>query len=97
MINFVHGEGVARGVRHMELRMWYVREMYQRGDFELLHMASEVLPADKLTKLGNTEEHHQFTRAIMGLELLKDVDHGDFVAYVPVCMRTKANELANTQ
>ena len=32
MINFVHGEGVAKGVRHMELRMWYTREEYKMVD-----------------------------------------------------------------
>jgi hypothetical protein len=25
MFNFVKGEGMAKGVRHMELRMWFTR------------------------------------------------------------------------
>ena len=29
---FTHGEAVAKGFRHMELRMWYVRQRYKQGD-----------------------------------------------------------------
>ena len=32
MVNFINGEGAAKGVRHMELRMWYVRERYKQGN-----------------------------------------------------------------
>ena len=69
MINFVHGEGVAKGVRHMELRMWYVREEYKKGSITLDYMAGEVIPADKLTKLGNLEEHRRFRKNVLGLDL----------------------------
>ena len=30
--NFIHGEGVAKEFRHMELRMRYVRQRYKQGD-----------------------------------------------------------------
>ena len=70
MINFVHGDGVAKGVRHMELRMWYVREQYSTGGILLNYMPGVDIPTDKLTKLGTKESHAAFTRDIMGLNLL---------------------------
>lgn len=71
MVNFIHGEGVAKGVRHMELRMWYVRERYKQGNVVIDWMMGQEIPADKLTKLGSREEHEVFTRDIMGLGLLE--------------------------
>jgi hypothetical protein len=71
MVDFVHGEGIARGVRHMELRMWYVREKYKQGDVVLDWMTGSDIPADKLTKLGTRPEHEAFTKDIMGLRLLE--------------------------
>ena len=71
MVNFIHGEGVAKGVRHMELRMWYVRERYKQGNVLIDWMTGQDIPADKLTKLGCREEHEIFTRDIMGLGLLE--------------------------
>jgi hypothetical protein len=70
MINFVKGEGVAKGVRHMELRMWYVREQYQKGQIILDYMPGEIIPTDKLTKLGTVTEHEIFRDNILGLKLL---------------------------
>jgi hypothetical protein len=70
MVNFVKGEGVAKGIRHVELRMWYVRERYKEGSVVIDWISGETIPADKLTKLGTREEHEQFTRDIMGHNLL---------------------------
>jgi hypothetical protein len=71
MVKFVQGEGVAKGVRHMELRMWYVRERYKQGSVLIDWMTGAMIPADKLTKLGTREEHEVFTRDNMGLGLLE--------------------------
>ncbi len=70
MIDFVHGEGVAKGVRHMELRMWYVREQYQHGKVDVEYMPGVKIPSDKLTKLGNKKSHTEFMCDILGLRLL---------------------------
>jgi hypothetical protein len=70
MINFVKGEGSARGVRHMEMRMWYTRDQYEMGKVDFLYMSGLKIPADKLTKLGYVKEHREFVIAIMGLALL---------------------------
>ena len=70
MINFVKGNSGVRGARHMELRMYYTREEYQKGRINIEHRSGKVLTADKLTKLGNVEEHRKFTADIQGLTLL---------------------------
>ena len=66
MIDFVHGNSVAKNVRHMKARMWYTREQYAMGKVDLDYMAGVVLPADKLAKLGSVEDHRAFTLDIMG-------------------------------
>jgi hypothetical protein len=70
MINFVKGNASARGARHMELRMFYTREEYYKGRVNLEHRSGKILTADKLTKLGNVEEHRRFAADIQGLILL---------------------------
>eukprot|EP00388_Colpodella_angusta_P046725 GDKK01070407.1.p1 GENE.GDKK01070407.1~~GDKK01070407.1.p1 ORF type:complete len:254 (+),score=-19.77 GDKK01070407.1:41-763(+) len=71
MINFVKGEGMASGARHMELRMWYVREQYAMGSVDLLHMPGVILPADRLTKPSTKQEQAEFTSFVMGLKLIE--------------------------
>jgi hypothetical protein len=70
MIEFVRGQGVAKGVRHMELRMWFVREKYKQGGVALDYMEGVRIPADKLTKLGNRASHAAFRKEVLGLGLL---------------------------
>ena len=70
MINFVKGRSGSKGTRHMELRMFYTREEYYKGRVQLEHRSGKILTADKLTKLGNVEEHRIFAADIQGLSLL---------------------------
>jgi hypothetical protein len=70
VVNFVRGEGVAKGVRHMELRMRYCRERYKDGSVLIDWMDGVQIPSDKLTKLATREEHEIFTRDITGHSLL---------------------------
>ena len=70
MINFIKGEGIARGSRHMELRMFYTRQRIAHGDVQVVYMPGDSIPADYLTKLGNVEQHIKFRHAIQGLYLL---------------------------
>eukprot|EP01034_Spumella_vulgaris_P022931 gene22931-29109_t len=76
MLEFVRGHGVAKGVRHMELRMWYIREKYQNGDVVVDYMEGISIPADKLTKLGSRSSHAKFRSDILGLSLLKGGEQG---------------------
>ena len=71
MVNFVKGEGVAKGIRHVELRMWYVRERYKDGSVVIDWMSGKEIPADKLTKLGSREDHEKFAHDILGHGLLQ--------------------------
>jgi len=70
MINFVKGNSMVKGARHMELRMYYTREEYQKGHVQMEHQSGKILTADKLTKLGNVAEHRKFAADIQGLQLL---------------------------
>lgn len=70
MIKFVKGEGVAKGVRHMEMRMWYLRDLYAKGKFDLQHMPGNVIPTDFMTKLGTINDHKRMQYDVMGLGLL---------------------------
>ena len=69
-LNFIRGEGVAKGVRHMVLRLWYVRDEYLMNHVASERMSGKIIPADKLTKLGCLEEHRFFTSDVMGLALI---------------------------
>jgi hypothetical protein len=73
MIDFVNAKEVAKGVRHMELRQWYIREKLLRGDVTMEHMSGKQLSADKLNKLAD-KKFSQLEHAtdIMGLKLLND-------------------------
>lgn len=61
---------MAKGARHMELRMWYVREQFAMGNVDMMHMPGAVLPADRLTKPSTKQEQAEFTSFVMGLALL---------------------------
>lgn len=74
MVNFVKGDSVAKGVRHMELRMWYTREQYKLGHCTLMWKSGKVIAADKLTKLADQEAQEAFRYNVQGLSLLCD-DH----------------------
>jgi hypothetical protein len=70
MMKFANGEGAAKGVRHMDMRLWYTRDEIARGKVSVLHMFGNRIPTDKLTKLANVGEHRVFTRNIQGLDLV---------------------------
>jgi hypothetical protein len=56
----------------MELRMWYTREEYMKGNIDLEYMKGTEIPADKLTKLGAVSDHREFTSDIQGLKLISN-------------------------
>lgn len=70
MINFVKGEGTATGVRYMDIRLWFTRELYQKNEITINYMSGTTIPANLLTKLGNGSEHSQFCHDILGLNQL---------------------------
>ena len=74
MVDFVKGDNIAKGVRHMALRMWYLREQYRYGSMEWHHVSGDSIPVDHLTKPASVERHQQFRRQILGLGLLSPYD-----------------------
>ena len=75
MIDFVNGEGSLRNSRHMELRLWLVREHQARGTKNVKYMSGLVIPSNYLTKLATIKEHFKFVQDIQGLNLLPNTYH----------------------
>ena len=50
-MDFLHGRGNPKGVRHMQLRMWYLREKILSGEIDFDHLADTLIVADRLTKV----------------------------------------------
>jgi len=70
MINFIKGDSITKGIRHMELRLWYTRDEYKKGKFHLDHMSGDIIPADPCTKPTSITAHRENTKdIIMGLRL----------------------------
>jgi hypothetical protein len=69
MINFIKGDAITKGIRHMELRLWYTRDEYKKGKFFLDHMPGADIPADPCTKPTCITAHRKHTIDIMGLGL----------------------------
>lgn len=70
MINFVKGSAVAKGIRHLELRLWYFREEVSRGKVDVFFMPGKDMPADQLTKILNRADFEKFRERVQGLKLL---------------------------
>jgi len=70
MVNFVKGEGTATGVRYMDIRLWYVREQYDKTHTSITFMPGDIIPANLLTKLGSKQQHITFRTDVQGLKLL---------------------------
>ena len=54
--------------------MYYVREQYSQGFYELIHTKGTEIAADKLTKLGSRKDHRIFMENIQGLRLLPEYE-----------------------
>ena len=74
VVDFIHGRGSAKGVRHMQLRLWYCREQNVMANVDVEHMAGAELVADYLTKLADIDQHNLFTIELLGLHLLGITD-----------------------
>ena len=68
--DFVNGDRVAKGVRCMELRMWYAQEQVKMGNVIVRYMDGKNIPTDKLTKLTNVRDFEAFRDYVMGTSLL---------------------------
>lgn len=72
MIDFVKGQNMIKGARHMSLRLFYVREKYTISRVKLGFLEGANMPADKLTKLACEEQHNHFCKQVMGLKLMNN-------------------------
>ena len=70
VVDFLHGRGNPKGVRHMQLRMWYLREKILSGEMDIDHLAGTLIVADRLTKVSDNLGHNVYANDIQGLNLL---------------------------
>jgi len=70
VIEFVKGNNNAQKCRHMDLRLFYIRDKLELDRYELVFMPGAEIPTDKLTKLAVREDHEVFTKSVLGLGLL---------------------------
>jgi len=68
---FLEGNGSAKGVRHIELRMFFLRELGEMGKIEFKFKAGIDLQIDGLTKAKSSKEFNKNRMDIMGHGLLK--------------------------
>jgi len=69
--HFLEGNGNAKGVRHIELRMFFLRELGEMGKIEFKFREGESLQIDGLTKAKSSKEFMKNRLDIMGHALLK--------------------------
>ena len=70
--DFVNGDRVAKGVRSMELRMWYAQEQVKMGNVSVNFMRGKEIPTDKLTKVTSIKEFEEFRHFVMGTFLMDE-------------------------
>jgi len=71
VLEFIRGNSISKGSRHMELRQWYTRLEYKAGKVGVDYLKGTLTPADKLTKPSVQSEHIEYTNDIQGLNLLE--------------------------
>jgi hypothetical protein len=59
-IDFVNNDGPSRRMKHIDIRVHFVKEHVQAGDFELIKIASAENIADGLTKSLNKVKFREF-------------------------------------
>lgn len=65
-INFVNGEVEVRAAKHMEIKMYWVREEIKKGSVRVEYMEGEILPADMLTKVVSSIRFRGFIKDLQG-------------------------------
>ena len=69
MLEFVKGNGIAKGIRHIELKLWYSKEQYLKQTAEAHFMEGKYIPSDKMTKPFSYGDFVVFRVDVMGLKL----------------------------
>ncbi len=80
-IEFIQGRGEPKEARHIQLRLWFLREHYQAHEHVFEYTPGAILQANFLTKLGNDREHNAFAIAMLGLSLIGITDIKEYCGY----------------
>lgn len=70
VITFATTLNVPKNVRHMELRMWYIREHILAGTFNLQYQAGELIISDNITKPKDKQSHVAYVKSVMNNNFL---------------------------
>jgi hypothetical protein len=73
---FLEGNGSAKGIRHIELRMFFLRELGEMGKIQFEFKEGKTLQVDGLTKAKSSKEFLKNRMDIMGHGLLKFLKKG---------------------
>ncbi len=76
-ISFVNNVVEVKAARHMELRMYWVREEIGKGNVRVEYMEGEILPADMLTKVVSRTRFRGFLKDLQGGGICNDTMNDD--------------------
>lgn len=71
LIKYIKGDFSQKHIKHIELKLFYLRETYDATEYQLEHRSGCTLSIDALTKVTDTKKFLDFRDDVMGLKLLK--------------------------
>jgi hypothetical protein len=71
-VDFINGNAEGKGVRHAELRFWYLREECAKGDVDFTWESGLTIAVDSMTKCQDQVTQARFRADVQGLKLLED-------------------------
>ena len=69
-VEYVQGNNLPKAVRHMQMRIWYLRERYHISDYKIQHLIGTSIIPDQMTKIGSSDQFLRFRSQVLGLSLL---------------------------
>ena len=83
VIAFATNLNVPKNVRHMELRMWYIREHILAGTFTLLYQPGQSIISDKITKPQDKASHINYVCNVMNNNYFKIANPSPSLPTIP--------------
>ena len=70
---FVNGDADAKLTKHMEIRLWFARDLVRANKYKVEHKWSDDLGADMLTKVVTSEQFTKLRAELLGLWLVPEL------------------------
>jgi hypothetical protein len=71
-VDFINSNADGKGVRHAELRFWYLREECAKGEIDFHWESGATIAVDSMTKCQDQVTQARFRADVQGLKLLED-------------------------